>query len=1228
MDDCNFLFLKDKKPEFYKRCCFDIDYAIAEEKYEDAISNSRKVLEMILKPKDDENLNKKIISLKNKIPSDVYGYMHDIRKWGNAVMHINKRKEMGIVEFTREHANDIANKLHYIVWFQFPNTRFTDEEYHVIEGDEKWILEFKGDSKVKNDYLIDLADGISKKADEQIQDLDNSLQGDEIEDSEEIESLEEDFNSTKEVMVEIMSDLSDDEENKEKLEDFEKKYEELNDKYDKLASIKEEKIKQKFKANEDLDDEQKTASYYDGKKLIIEAGPGAGKTTVLIERIKYLIGTLGVRNADSLLVITFTEKAARELKEKLLKEDISQVAVDRMQISTIHSFCRTLLKDYSFSATELIDDNNSERKVLFLKKHKEELGFTGYDFIPDGELRDVSRKFDQYSSFGVDTEGLAEHVEETMLNKGRRSERKFKAFVDSQMEITGEFPIAEVQERDTFNQRWTIHKFAAILRAYGIYKNLLDKEALFDFNYLQIKARDFLKDHWMDVKYKNILIDEFQDTDKVQMEMFEYLMQGCQTITMVGDPDQCIYSFRGSDKDYFEQIMNRDDFHKVCLKNNYRSNKNIVEFNEAYMSNYRPLKDVNAKNDDDGALFYLSNEDEESEAKIIAKTIKHLKTAGKVNSYSNIALISRSRKREKIEPLINELEKNGIPSIIKGFEDFYEYDEVKAMMNLLWYLTSNMDEYEEFNIKLFCKDNINDEMFNFKFPTLSVLNDVENPQEFSTLNQDQLESLGITDDRDLEIFTRLNRLKSDLHEGDDMTILDAYYKLFNITDYVESKYGILSGGEEESYKNQKIMNLAFISYKIRCFMDIESRDDIDGFFNFIYDNYESYSSPMNELTDEDKVNILTAHKAKGLEFPVVFVCSLKDRSFPFEYIYGDNYRTPLNYLYEKYAEIDDEFKLDSIQSKMMAEEERRIIYVALTRAESCLIVSGVENDDLPSKELSIMKNSYPQIRELTNDNINEIEFEKPDDEFKQEDLTLSFTSLEDYRKCPHLYNLAHNYRFETPQNEGMYIGSVAHGALNGINTQAVMNEVSEERVDEIIDKAIDSNPNLADNGRFELIMDSVADYWESFGSDWKILASEYPFTILKNENGIKYNVKGQIDLIVQEDPDDDGHISLLDYKTDIDINNPDRYVRQLHLYYLALEHNPEFSNRDVENLIIFSLGSKDPAKYTKPKQIIKHKLEQQLSNAAKLIRNNQYQKTEDTQQCRGCLLKDLCNIED
>ena len=271
-----------------------------------------------------------------------------------------------------------------------------------------------------------------------------------------------------------------------------------------------------------------------------------------------------------------------------------------------------------------------------------------------------------------------------------------------------------------------------------------------------------------------------------------------------------------------------------------------------------------------------------------------------------------------------------------------------------------------------------------------------------------------------------------------------------------------------------------------------------------------------------------------------------------------------------------------------------------------------------------MKKDYP-IEELIISDLQAIEEEE---DFIQDDLTLSFTSLEDYDKCHHLYNLAHNYHFETPQNEGMYIGTVAHGALNGINTLAVIDKINDDAIDYIIDKATESNPSLADNDRFDLIMGTVGDYWDDYGIKWKILASEYPFTLLRNENGVKYNVKGQIDLLIQEDPNDDSNMTLLDYKTNVNINDPTNYIKQLHLYQLGIEHNPEFGERDIKRLIIYSLGSDNPIKPTDPDLFVKHKLEKQLSDTAKSIRNNDYRKTKNTHECRQCLLKDLCDIED
>ena len=144
-------------------------------------------------------------------------------------------------------------------------------------------------------------------------------------------------------------------------------------------------------SNERTPDEyQRDAIEYNGNKLIINAGPGSGKTFVLIERVKYLVNKLGV-SPESLLIITFTDKAAEELRDRLMHESGLNIdLIDQMQISTIHSACRVILKDYFSSGLEVIDDSDNERKRLFIKKYQEELGLTKYAFVPDKELGEVA----------------------------------------------------------------------------------------------------------------------------------------------------------------------------------------------------------------------------------------------------------------------------------------------------------------------------------------------------------------------------------------------------------------------------------------------------------------------------------------------------------------------------------------------------------------------------------------------------------------------------------------------------------------------------------------------------------------------------------------------------------------------------------------------------------------------------------------------------------------------
>ena len=157
--------------------------------------------------------------------------------------------------------------------------------------------------------------------------------------------------------------------------------------------------------------------------LLVEAGPGSGKTTVIVERIKELIKK-GV-DPESFLVITFTNKAADNLKYKLRNELEDKDMVLKMQVSTIHSFCLEYLKSKDMSLT-LIDDDASEKKTLFIKKFSKKLGFTGYSKVFDYHVPDISNKFKEYGSFNVDSQKLFETI-----SASRGISQDYMDFVDS-----------------------------------------------------------------------------------------------------------------------------------------------------------------------------------------------------------------------------------------------------------------------------------------------------------------------------------------------------------------------------------------------------------------------------------------------------------------------------------------------------------------------------------------------------------------------------------------------------------------------------------------------------------------------------------------------------------------------------------------------------------------------------------------------------------------------------
>ena len=251
---------------------------------------------------------------------------------------------------------------------------------------------------------------------------------------------------------------------------------------------------------------QKKVIEYGKGSLLVEAGPGSGKTTVLVERIKHLIKTRQEEgeevDPESFLVITFTIKAADNLKYKLRKE-LPIEFVSKMQISTIHSFCLEYLKSLKegsnkkYETLNLIDDDASERKTLLIKKHQRRLGFKGYSTILDYHIPDILSKFSEYTSFNVDSDRLAEIISDSRIvsqeykdfvdsldyfHKKRiddyddliqkeidKIKRQLKRVDDEQLKNIKEEQIIELEEKK-FKRSWYNARFLQIIEAYPVYR--------------------------------------------------------------------------------------------------------------------------------------------------------------------------------------------------------------------------------------------------------------------------------------------------------------------------------------------------------------------------------------------------------------------------------------------------------------------------------------------------------------------------------------------------------------------------------------------------------------------------------------------------------------------------------------------------------------------------------------------------------------------------------------
>lgn len=801
---------------------------------------------------------------------------------------------------------------------------------------------------------------------------------------------------------------------------------------------------------------------------------------------------------------------------------------------------------------------------------------------------------------------------------------------------------------------WYNARFLQTPKAYVKYLELLDLFNAVDYNTVQIKFLESLKEN-PETQYTNILVDEFQDTDPVQAEIFEILLKNAESFTAVGDVDQSIYSFRGSFRDYFEEFYNKYNAELISLNYNYRSTNNIIRTSEAFIKpqrkEYSKKYLVGARNEDKES-YILESLDPQEEAQKIFNLIKDLKDNGKIRQYSDVAILYRSIVSNKNIPfLIDEFKKNDISYHISGTEDLIESDEVKSILTLFYYIARKLDhsygmsnlEKEWLNLRAFCgidfipkfrklsvetKRYLMELQENFENDVLKTEKEVyfeltgkkSRKKKFNgvfTRNEDVLIEIFkrvnkpvvdldlIEDTGDREFFTELEKLRENVFSSDEedkLTILEVYYELLNLCGYFDDL--VINNGDYEL----ELENLSKISRTIFNYESIISANDVRGLFFFLTNVIEGYGTSSSDV---DGVQLMTVHKAKGLEFPVTIVSSLSEYNFPLAPRDPMREKDNINkedtfYTPNKFLEYKDCSEADEVNLGLA--EENRVIYVAMTRAQDILVLSVVGK--MP-EEICKISNYFNKNLDLDNMSISSVG-SKPE----ENKLNLSYSSFADYNNCPWRYNLLNKLHFKVSQKEVTKMGSIIHEALDVINQEIKdSGEISKENIEKIAKDTYYLHGGTDEE--FDDYMDSIFDYYNEIGFDITVVDSEVPFSIDRDN----YRFNGAIDLIYKNQ---NGEYGILDYKNTIFKDyNREKYAQQLLTYILALKNDSKYCDIEITEAKIYAIKSRSLIDFNIGESRLATQKEE-IQNTADLINSHEFNKNESSY-CNICEFLKYCN---
>jgi DNA helicase-2/ATP-dependent DNA helicase PcrA len=962
---------------------------------------------------------------------------------------------------------------------------------------------------------------------------------------------------------------------------------------------------------EGLNQAQKEAVVQTEGPLLIIAGAGTGKTHVITSRILHLLLDKNVP-ASQILALTFTEKAANEMLERI--DQALPLSYEEITIKTFHGFCEQILRERGFEIG--IDPSyklfNQTDQWLFFKRNLFEFELDYFRPLgnPNKFLWVLLNHFSRLKDEDISPEAYLDYAEK--LQAGAQTEE----------------------------QREEAKKALEIAKTYAKYQHLMAKKSALDFGDLQYYAlrlfsqRSSVLAHYQE-RYRYILVDEFQDTNFAQYKLINLLAQKYRNLTVVGDDDQSIYKWRGAS---LSNIMNFEksfpEAKKIVLTENYRSTQNILDLSHCVIQHNNPgrlevQENINKKlqaqpetneTSADIEIWHFANFLQEAQQ--IAKEIINILEKQKDRlSYQDFAILVRTNRL--VEPFARELLEKNIPFVIRNSQSLLSFEVIKDLYALIRFIHNPYDDIAFFrllSLKIFGLQ-MGDILETLKEARTAGYEPVFKYLRKST-NEPQEQLPGFEEEK-TALFDKVYALFDHLlNYSRDHSISQILREFFEQSGYLKALT------QQENDENQeKIKHLAHFSEIVKSFELEQMEHSVAAFLEYLeLMEQAEISLEALEAEESDAVSILTFHSAKGLEFDTVFMPSLVAQRFP-----AINRRDPLEVPTELIAEA-----LPSTDQHL--QEERRLFYVGCTRAKRALILSYSDAYEgrkkwKPSvfieeakqsgltKEIDFRTADMPQtFRSLAREEIPEVPT-KPQTLLPVVNVNrLSYSQIDTFQTCPLKYKFRYLFKIPSPSPHAANFGSSVHNTLNEFYQQLQKGTTATL---ELLHELYEKNwiPSGYDNKGHELARKKKGlEILERFFEQEKRSGLIIP-VYLERSFHLKIGTlafTGRIDRI---DKLADGTYEVIDYKTGSSKRKSDlKKDLQLSLYALACQ---EVFKIPVQKLSLYFLEDASKISTTRTAEDLEE-VRGEFEKLAGELKTSNFEANPDDH-CRYCEFRVLCD---